>query len=199
MATRRPSATDPPAPEVLEFADHVAWEAWLREHHADRSGVWLRIAKKSAPVRTVAYPEVLDVAICHGWIDGQRKSLDEIFFLQRFTRRAPRSRWSQVNREKALALIEAGRMHPAGRAEVEAAQADGRWAAAYEPQSRASVPEDLQRALDENPRAAEFFASLTGARRYAFLYRLHNVRTPERRAQRIAEYIARLSEGRTLS
>jgi uncharacterized protein YdeI (YjbR/CyaY-like superfamily) len=199
MATRRAAhAQDPPQLETLEFADQDAWERWLREHHADTPGVWLRIAKKAAPVSTVAYPDVLESAICHGWIDGQRKPLDEIYFRQRFTPRGPKSKWSQVNRETALGLIAAGRMHPAGQAAVDAAQADGRWEAAYEPQSRATVPEDLQRALDQNPRAREFFATLTGTRRYAFLYRLHNVRTPERRAQRIADYIVRLSDGRTL-
>jgi uncharacterized protein YdeI (YjbR/CyaY-like superfamily) len=200
MTTRRPAAAaEAPSLEVLEFADQVAWGDWLGEHHADTAGVWLRIAKKAAAVTTVAYPEVLDAAICHGWIDGQRKPLDETYFLQRFTPRGPRSKWSQVNREKALALIAAGRMRPPGQAEVEAARADGRWEAAYEPQSRASTPEDFQRALDQNPKAGEFFATLTGSRRYAFLYRLHNVRSPERRAQRIADYIVRLSEGRTLN
>jgi uncharacterized protein YdeI (YjbR/CyaY-like superfamily) len=161
--------------------------------------VWLRIAKKAAAVRTVAYPEVLDSAICHGWIDGQRKPLDETYFLQRFTPRGPRSKWSQVNRAKALTLIDAGRMQPPGQTQVDAAQADGRWDAAYEPQSRATIPDDFQHALDQNPKAREFFATLTGTRRYAFLYRLHNVRSPQRRAQRIADYIVRLSEGRTLN
>lgn len=199
MATRRTAHTpDPPQLETLEFADQDAWECWLGEHHADTAGVWLRIAKKAAPVTTVAYPEVLESAICHGWIDGQRKPLNETYFLQRFTPRGSRSKWSQVNRATALGLIAAGRMHPAGQAAVDAAQTDGRWAAAYEPQSRATIPEDFQRALDQDPRAAEFFATLTGTRRYAFLYRLHNVRTPERRAQRIADYMVRLNAGRTL-
>jgi uncharacterized protein YdeI (YjbR/CyaY-like superfamily) len=200
MAPRRSApAADAPSLEVREFADQAAWESWLSEHHGDSAGVWLRIAKKAAPVTTVHYPEVLDVAICHGWIDGQRKPLDDTYFLQRFTPRGPRSKWSQVNREKALALIAAGRMRPSGRAQVEAAQADGRWDAAYAPQSQATVPDDFQQALDQNPRARDFFATLTGSRRYAFLYRLHNVRSPERRAQRIADYIVRLSEGRTLN
>jgi uncharacterized protein YdeI (YjbR/CyaY-like superfamily) len=199
MATRRRSPADAPTLEVLEFADPDAWARWLREHHADRPGVWLKIAKKSAPVTTVAYPEVLDTAICHGWIDGQRKPLDETYFLQRFTPRGPRSKWSQVNREKARALIAADRMHPAGQTQVDAAQRDGRWEAAYEPQSRATVPEDFQHALDQNPKAREFFATLTGSRRYAFLYRLHNVRSAQRRAARIADYIVRLSEGETLN
>jgi uncharacterized protein YdeI (YjbR/CyaY-like superfamily) len=200
MATRRSvPAPDTRSLEVLEFPDQAAWEQWLREHHADRPGVWLRIAKKTSAVTTVAYPEVLDGAICHGWIDGQRRPLDEAYFLQRFTPRGPRSKWSQVNREKALALIATGRMQAPGQAQVDAAQADGRWDAAYEPQSRATIPADLQHALDQNPKAKAFFSTLTGSRRYAFLYRLHNVRSPERRAQRIADYIVRLSEGRTLN
>ncbi|MEA2210208.1 MAG: hypothetical protein QOF83_156 [Solirubrobacteraceae bacterium] len=200
MATRRRApTTGVPSLEVLEFPDQAAWEDWLGRHHADTPGVWLRIAKKAAAITTVAYPEVLDTAICHGWIDGQRKPLDETYFLQRFTPRGPRSKWSQVNREKALALVAAGRMRPPGQAQVHAAQADGRWDAAYAPQSRAAVPEDFQRALDQHPKASEFFATLTGSRRYAFLYRLHKVQGPERRAQRIADYIVRLSEGRTLN
>lgn len=199
MATRRaPKADLRPELEVLEFADQAAWEDWLRRHHADRPGVWLKIAKKAAAVTTVAYPEVLDSAICHGWIDGQRKPLDDIYFLQRFTPRGPRSKWSQVNRQKADRLIAAERMHPAGLAEVKAAQADGRWEAAYEPQSRASIPPDFQAALDQHPKAKEFFATLTGSRRYAFLYRLHHVRSPARRTERIADYILRLGQGRTL-
>ncbi|MGB9183532.1 MAG: YdeI/OmpD-associated family protein, partial [Solirubrobacteraceae bacterium] len=171
----------------------------LAEHHSDSPGVWLRIARKAASVTTVAHPEALDSAICHSWIDGQRKSLDDTYFLQRFTPRGPRSKWSQVNRDKATALIAAGRMHAAGLAQVKAAQDDGRWDAAYQPQSRATIPDDLQHALDENPPAREFFATLTGSRRYAFLYRLHNVSSLERRAKRIADYIALLSEGKTLN
>jgi uncharacterized protein YdeI (YjbR/CyaY-like superfamily) len=199
MATGKGThAQDPPQLETLEFADQDAWERWLRAHHADTPGVWLRIAKKAAPVTTVAYPEVLESAICHGWIDGQRKPLDETYFLQRFTPRGPRSRWSQVNRETALGLIAAGRMHPTGQAAVDAAQADGRWEAAYEPQSRASIPDDFQSALDAEPKAREFFATLKGQQRYAFLYRLHNVKTQKARDRRIANYIDLLREGKTL-
>ncbi len=149
--------------------------------------------------RTVGYPEVLDAAICFGWIDARRQAYDEIFFLQRFTPRGPRSIWSQLNRDKATALIEAGRMREAGLAQVGAAQDDGRWDAAYEPQSRATVPPDFQQALDENPAAREFFATLTGSARYAFLFRLHHVKTPAARKRRIAQYIETLSAGRTLT
>ncbi len=185
--------------EILQCETLEAWERWLAKHHADSPGVWLKIAKRGARTSTVSYVQALETAICHGWIDGRKRGLDEAFWLQRFTRRGPRSRWSQVNRQKAAELIEAGRMRDPGLAAVAAAQADGRWEAAYEPQSRASVPADLQRALDQNPLAGEFFATLTGARRYAFLYRLHQVTAPDRRARRIADYIALLGEQRTLN
>ena len=184
--------------EVLELSSRDAWEQWLAENHASSPGVWLRLGKKSAPAPTLTYPEALEEAIRHGWIDGQRRSGDQHSYLMRFTPRGPRSQWSQINRDKAAALIAEGRMTPAGLAQVNAAQADGRWERAYEPQSRASVPEDFRRALDGNPAAREFFESLTGARRYAFLYRLHQARRPEARAKRIATYLELLSARRTL-
>lgn len=197
-ASARPDQS-PDHLEVIQIADAPAWEVWLEGHHDQSPGVWLKIARKSAPITTVTHAEALDVAICHGWIDGQRRGLDDQFFLQRFTPRKPRSKWSQINRQKATELIEAGRMRPQGLAQVKAAQADGRWDAAYAPQASAPVPADLQEALDANPRAAEFFATLTGSRRYAFLYRLHHVADPARRAKRIASYIELLSERRTLN
>jgi uncharacterized protein YdeI (YjbR/CyaY-like superfamily) len=161
--------------------------------------VWLKIAKRGSGQTTVSYAQALEVAICFGWIDGQKRPCDDSFWLQRFTPRGPRSKWSQVNRQKALELIAAGRMREAGHAQVQSARDDGRWAAAYEPQSRATVPDDLQLALDANPAAREFFATLTGVRRYAFLYRLHNVKTPTARARRIASYIELLSDRQTLN
>jgi uncharacterized protein YdeI (YjbR/CyaY-like superfamily) len=191
-----------PSPDhlpVLQFADLAAWQRWLERHDSDSPGVWLKIAKQTSPTTTVTHPEALEVAICHGWIDGQRRAHDAEFFLQRFTPRGPRSKWSQINRQKATELIEAGRMRPSGQVQVDAAKADGRWDAAYEPQARASVPEDLQKALDQSHAAAEFFATLTGQRRYAFLYRLHHVKDPVRRAKRIADYIDLLSAGKTLN
>jgi uncharacterized protein YdeI (YjbR/CyaY-like superfamily) len=191
--------TKPDDDEIILCETLADWEAWLEDHHAASRGVWLKIAKKGAAATTVAYPEVLDGAICFGWIDARRQGYDETFFLQRFTPRGPRSIWSQLNRDKAAALIEAGRMRDAGLAQVEAAQDDGRWDAAYEPQSRATVPHDFRQALDENPAAREFFATLTGSTRYAFLFRLHHVKTPAARNRRIAQYIETLSERRTLS
>ena len=194
-----PAKARPDALGILLCPTPVDWEHWLRAHHSDSPGVWLKIAKKGSATPTVSYAEALDLAICHGWIDGQKRPHDDSFWLQRFTRRGPRSKWSQVNRQKATQLIDQGRMHQAGLTQVSAAKADGRWDAAYEPQSRATVPDDLQQALDDHPAAAEFFATLTGVRRYAFLYRLHNVRQPARRAQRIANYIELLQQGRTLN
>jgi uncharacterized protein YdeI (YjbR/CyaY-like superfamily) len=189
------SPTDLP---ILEFSDAAAWDAWLAENHGTSAGAWLKLAKKGAPRKTVTYAEALEEAIRYGWIDGRKRGFDEHFWLQRFTVRGPRSKWSQINRQKASELIEQGRMHPAGLAQVEAAQRDGRWDQAYEAQSKATVPPDLQQALDAHPGAKAFFETLTGARRYAFLYRLHHVTKPQARAKRIEDYIALLSAGKTL-
>jgi uncharacterized protein YdeI (YjbR/CyaY-like superfamily) len=198
MATK---PTDIPIADlnIVECPDDAHWERWLEDHHATAADVWVKIAKKGSGVTTVRYPEVLDTAICFGWIDAVRRPLDDTYFLQRFTPRGPRSKWSQVNREKVRALTAAGRMRPAGHAQVQAAQADGRWDAAYAPQSRAGIPEDLQAALDAHPEAKAFFATLKGQQRYAFLYRLHNVKTEKGRQRRIANYIELLREGRTLN
>jgi uncharacterized protein YdeI (YjbR/CyaY-like superfamily) len=195
----KPKTTLPPDLNIVECPDDAHWERWLEEHHAQATDAWVKIAKKGSGVTTVHYPEVLDTAICFGWIDAVRRPLDDTYFLQRFTPRGPRSKWSQVNREKVLALTAAGRMRPAGNEQVKAAQADGRWDAAYEPQSRASIPDDFQRALDAEPAAREFFATLRGQKRYAFLYRLHNVKTQTARDRRIANYIELLREGQTLN
>jgi len=159
--------------------------------------VWLRIAKKASGIPTVTHAEALEDALCYGWIDGQRAPHDETFFLQRFTPRRPRSKWSQINREKAIELIELGRMKAAGLAQIEAAKKDGRWEAAYAPQSSLTVPEDFQRALDANPAAKEFFATLRGVRRYSFIYRIEDAKRPETRARRIQEFVAMLAESRT--
>ena len=137
--------------ETITFESESAWEAWLERSHATSGGVWAKIAKKDSGIASVHYPEVLDAALCFGWIDGQRKAFDEMWFLQRFTPRRPRSPWSRVNREKAERLIAEGRMRPAGLAQVDAARADGRWDAAYESQSRITVPDDLRRELEAKP------------------------------------------------
>ncbi len=182
---------------IVEFSDRHAWERWLEANHDSSRGVWLKIAKKGAAKSTASYHEALEEAIRYGWIDGQKARFDDSYFLQRFTPRGPRSKWSQVNRKKALELIADNRMMPAGLARVEAARRDGRFDDAYEPQSRATIPEDFQRALDDNPDAGEFFATLKGANRYAFLYRLHHVKAPAARAKRIARYIEMLRDGKT--
>jgi uncharacterized protein YdeI (YjbR/CyaY-like superfamily) len=183
---------------IVQAADQSAFRRWLEENHASAAGIWLKLAKKGSPTPTVSYSEALEEALCYGWIDGQVRAHDAHFYLQRFTPRRPRSKWSQMNREKAERLIAEGRMRPPGLAQIEAAKADGRWEAAYPAQSQAKVPDDFQRALDENPQAAAFFGTLTGSARYAFLYRLHQVTDPARRARRIADYVERLSAKRTL-
>lgn len=188
--------TTPDLP-TLQFADCHAWEEWLEANHDSSKGVWLKIAKRGAARPTVSHADALDVALCYGWIDGQRDAHDGSFFLQRFTRRRSRSKWSQINRDKAKELIAAGRMKPAGLAEVQRAQQDGRWDAAYEPQSRATVPDDFQRELDRNPEAKAFFETLKGQNRYAFLFRIRDAKRPETRAKRIATFVAMLNERRT--
>jgi uncharacterized protein YdeI (YjbR/CyaY-like superfamily) len=179
---------------VRLFSGPTQLESWLEEHH-ESGGVWLKIAKKGTPEPSVTYAEALEVALCFGWIDSQKRGFDETHFLQRFTPRRPRGRWSKTNREKAEALIEAGRMRPAGLAQVEAAKADGRWEAAYEGQGSAKVPADLQRELDGSEVAAEFFASLDGANRYAILYRLDEAKKPETRRRRLRKFVAMLERG----
>jgi uncharacterized protein YdeI (YjbR/CyaY-like superfamily) len=183
---------------AISFASPTEWERWLDEHHADSGGVWIKMAKRDAGIESVRYPEVLDCALCFGWIDGRREALDERYFLQRFTPRAPRSTWSRINREKVEGLIEQGRMRPAGLAEVERAKADGRWEAAYESQKRIAVPADLQRELDARPEASAFFAGLSSQNRYAILYRLQDAKRPETRARRLQKFVAMLEAGETI-
>ncbi len=184
--------------QIVSFPSREAWAAWLEEQHAVSGGVWLAIPKKGGGETGVSYPEALEVALCYGWIDGQKGKLDDRFWLQRFTPRRPGSVWSRVNRDKVLALIERGDMKPAGLREVERAQVDGRWDAAYEPQSTASVPDDLREALAANPAAADFFATLNSTNRYAILHRIHAVKKAETRARRIETFVAMLADGKKL-
>jgi uncharacterized protein YdeI (YjbR/CyaY-like superfamily) len=179
---------------VMTFDSTDAWDAWLGAHHADSPGLWLKIAKKGAAGRTISYSEALDVALCHGWIDGQKGRYDDEHWLQRFTPRKPASKWSKINTERVAALIASGRMGPAGLREVERARADGRWEQAYESQSRVTVPDDLARALAANERARAFFATLDSANRYAILYRIGTAKKPETRAKRIDTFVTMLSE-----
>lgn len=190
--------TTRPELQILPFASAGAWDEWLEEHHASPDGLWLKIAKKDSGLETVSYAEALDVALCYGWIDGQARRFDDDYWLQRFTPRRPRSKWSKVNREKVTKLIETGRMKPAGLREVERAKADGRWDAAYDSPSKATVPEDLQRELDRNPEASAFFDTLDSRNRYAILYRIQDAKKPETRARRIEKYVAMLDKGEKL-
>jgi len=174
---------------VISFATVPDCEAWFAENHRDHRGFWLKIGKAGGPT-TVTYAEALEIALCHGWIDGQKRGLDEAFWLQRFTPRGPRSKWSQINRDKVEALIAAGAMRPAGLREVDRARADGRWDAAYAGQKSATVPDDLAAALDADPEAAAFFATLSSVNRYAILYRVQDAKRPETRARRIEKFVA---------
>jgi uncharacterized protein YdeI (YjbR/CyaY-like superfamily) len=183
---------------VIGFEDSAAWESWLDEHHATAAGAWLKIAKKGCREPTVSYAEALDVALCYGWIDGQKGGLDEEFWLQRFTPRRPRSRWSLINTEKTARLVEAGRMRPAGLREVETARADGRWDAAYAGQAAITVPDDLASELASNDAARAFFETISSVNRYAILYRIGDAKRPQTRAKRIATYVAMLAEGKTI-
>ena len=184
---------------VVFFATPVEMDAWLGENAAVLDGIWLKFAKKAAGIESVVYAEALDVALCHGWIDGQAKRLDDEHYLQRFTPRRRRSRWSKRNRAKAEKLIAEGRMRPAGLAEVERARADGRWDDAYDSATTATVPDDFAAALAARPEALAFFDSLGNTKRYSFLYRVTDAKRPETRAKRIAEYVELLAEGKTLN
>ena len=180
---------------LLSFPDAAAFERWLAEHHASSPGIWLAIAKKGAVEPTVGYVEALDVALCYGWIDGQKGTLDAERWRQRFTPRKGRSKWSKINCGKVNDLVAQGRMRPAGLREVEAAKADGRWEAAYAGQRTAEMPEDFERVLAADPAAREFFAALDRANRYAILYRIHEAKKPETRARRIEKFVAMLRAG----
>lgn len=194
MAGVRADASYP----VLLFDHDADWEAWLAEHHADTPGVWLRFAKKGAPYSSLTYAPALDVALCYGWIDSQTKTFDEHSYLQKFTPRGRKSLWSKINRDKVGALKAAGRMRAPGIAAVDAAKADGRWDAAYDPVSVAQPSEDLQRALDASPAAAEFFATLDRTNRYAVIWRVRTAKRAETRERRIAELVAMLERGETI-
>jgi uncharacterized protein YdeI (YjbR/CyaY-like superfamily) len=184
--------------EERGFASKEEFTAWLEEHHATSDGLWIRIGKKNAGVESVTVIETLDVALCFGWIDGQRKPYDDKYFLQKYTPRRARSKWSKRNVGLVEKLIEAGAMRPAGFAEIERAKADGRWDAAYDSPGNIQVPPDLQAELDARPAAAEFFKTLNSANRYSILYRLHDAKRPETRARRLEQFVAMLERGETL-
>jgi uncharacterized protein YdeI (YjbR/CyaY-like superfamily) len=183
---------------VLPFASKDAFEAWLEEHHASADGVWIKIAKKATGIPTVVHGEALDVALCFGWIDGQARPVDETYYLQKFTPRRERSRWSKRNVGKVAELIERGAMRPAGHAEIERAKADGRWDAAYDSPRTSEVPPDLQAELDKDPGAKAFFDALSSTNRYAILYRLQEAKRSETRARRLEKFVAMLKRGETI-
>lgn len=183
---------------ILPFADAAAWRRWLARHGAREKGLWLKLAKKGNPASSLQRGEAIEEALCQGWIDGQLQGYDELWWLVRFTPRAARSKWSQVNCRTALRLVDEGRMQPAGLAQVQAAKADGRWDAAYASQSQATVPPDLQAALDGNKAAADFFATLNGANRFAILYRVQEPKLAATRVRRIEQLVAMLARGETI-
>jgi len=193
-----PKAPFTPDLPVKLFKSQDAWAKWLETNHAKSPGIWMRIAKKDGGLTSVNYAEALDVALCHGWIDGQKRPLDEASWLQRFTPRGARSMWSTINKGKAKTLIESGRMRPSGMAAIESAKADGRWDAAYGPSSTAEVPPERRAALDRSPKAKAFFETLRGANRYALIYRVHTAKKAETKAKRVADFIARLERGETI-
>jgi uncharacterized protein YdeI (YjbR/CyaY-like superfamily) len=192
VTTRKPELP------IIPFASRDVWGAWLEENHATSDGLWLKFARKGSGIETVSFAEALDVALCYGWIDSQAGAFDERYWLQRFTPRRPRSKWSKRNRARATKLIEEGRMKPAGLREVERARADGRWEAAYDAQSTATVPEDFRRELEKNEEAREFFATLNSQNRYAILHRIQDARRPETRARRIEKYVTMLRDQKKL-
>lgn len=183
---------------ILAFRDRESFEQWLEEQPPGASGLWLKLPKASANLPGLTKASAVDAALCHGWIDGQLDKYHERYWLVRFTPRTARSKWSQVNRRRAGELLQEGRVRPSGLAQIDAAKADGRWEAAYAPARSATIPADLQQALNGNPKAAQFFATLKGANRYAILYRIGSVKRADTRARKIAEFVAMLERGETI-
>lgn len=182
---------------VLFFETQSAWEKWLAKHFDQPQGVWLKFAKKASGIPSISHGPALDVALCYGWIDGQSRSLDNIYYLQKFTPRRPQSIWSKRNVDKVAELTKAGKMRPPGLAAVEAAKQDGRWERAYDSPSNMQIPEDFQRALEGNPAAKAFYATLNKTNTYAFLWRIVTAKRPETRRARIEKAIDMLATGKT--
>jgi uncharacterized protein YdeI (YjbR/CyaY-like superfamily) len=183
-----------PSDRTLRFPDRTAWDKWLAANHATADGIWIKFARKDSGIRTVSHEVALEVALAYGWIDGLGRKFDDEFWLLRFTPRRRQSKWSKINRDKAVELIKTGKMKPAGLREVERAKADGRWEAAYPGSRAATVPDDLQRELDKNERALKFFATLNSQNRYAILYRIHEAKKPETRSRRIEKFVGMLND-----
>lgn len=182
---------------MFPFPDAAAWEAWLAREYAQQDGVWLQFARNNSGIPSVTYDEAVEVALCYGWIDSQKKGYDDTYWLQKFTPRRPNSKWSQSNRERVEHLLATERMQPAGLREVELAKTNGQWDAAYAGQATATVPPDLQAALDANPPAAAFFATLKSSNRYAILHRLETAKNPETREKRLHQFMEMLERGET--
>jgi uncharacterized protein YdeI (YjbR/CyaY-like superfamily) len=183
---------------VLFFETAEAWRAWLTDHHTDEAGVWLKFAKKTSGIESLNYAAALQEALCFGWIDGQAQSIDETYYLQKFTKRRPQSMWSKRNVGYVTALIEAGKMQPSGLAAIEAAKADGRWENAYDSSSAITIPDDFKEALGKHPKADEFYKTLNKTNTYAILWRIQTAKRPETRAARIAKFITMLEEGKKI-
>lgn len=177
------------------FASKKKWSDWLYKQHDKSTGVWLKLAKKGSGIPSITYEVALDVALCYGWIDGQKKGFDDKYWLQKFTPRGPKSIWSKINTEKAGRLVANGEMKPAGLKAIEAAKQDGRWSAAYASQKNIAVPDDFQVALDRNKKAKAFFDTLKSSERYSFLFRLHNAKKLETRAKYIQKFVKMLEKG----
>jgi uncharacterized protein YdeI (YjbR/CyaY-like superfamily) len=190
-----PKSNDLP---TLPFANKKKWTDWLAKQYDKSAGVWLKLAKKNSGIVSITYEEALDVALCYGWIDGQKGSFDDQYWLQKFTPRGPKSIWSKVNTEKAERLIASGEMKPAGLKAIEMAKQDGRWDAAYSSQKNISVPEDFQSALNKNKKAKDFFATLKSAERYSFLFRIQTAKKAETRAKRIQQFVEMLEKNQKL-
>lgn len=183
---------------LVPFPTAADWDRWLDANAESADGVWIKVAKKGSGIATIVWAEAVEVALAHGWIDGQARSIDDTWYAQRFTPRRARSRWSKINRATAERLIAEGTMRPAGLRAVEAARADGRWEAAYDSPSTATVPDDLQAALDADPAAAAFFATLDGRNRYAILHRIAEAKRPETRTRRVAQFVEMCARGETI-
>ena len=183
---------------TVPFEKKKKWATWLAKEHEKSKGLWLKLAKKNTGIPSVTYEEALDVALCYGWIDGQKRSFDEQYWLQKFTPRGLKSIWSKINTEKAERLIASGDMKPAGLKAIEAAKQDGRWAAAYSSQKNMTIPEDFQTALDKNQKAKAFFATLKSAERYSFLFRIQTAKKVETRAKRIQQFVEMLERNEKL-
>lgn len=182
---------------TLPFESKNEFAEWLAKNHDKSAGAWLKLAKKDAEILSVTYKEAVNVALCYGWIDGQAKSFDDKYWLVKFTPRRPKSIWSQINTKRVEQLIASGEMKPSGLKAVEAAKQDGRWDAAYASQKNISVPADFQSALSKNEKAKTFFESLTGSKRYSFLFRIETAKKAETRIKRILQFVEMLEKGET--